>query len=295
MRILGAAVLLFATTLGAYEPAVDSHLMFMWTWAGRCKTPRCVEEEQRFLAEVDVFYQIQTGRGSTTSVELRKGGRLFIDKVPMNLSSKQIAALYAALDGVRRDLEGGSTWTQRVRVLPDDGHFTLAFSLDKQLHVVDGYKDYVRKEYVPLLNLLQVYAEPAAASRIIPREDETRILGYRVRHDMPDHLALEVEYFYDGSKGPNVFVGANPVNETGVVMTGYRPNKIEKGRHTTCTVISTYSESPEKFSSDIVKIELYVGGSEVFLEDFVPLRKKWSKVPSPDLRCCDACSLGCRE
>jgi hypothetical protein len=90
-------------------------------------------------------------------------------------------------------------------------------------------------------------------------------------------------------------VGANPVNETGVVMTGYRPNKIEKGRHTTCTVISTYSESPEKFSSDIVKIELYVGGSEVFLEDFVPLRKKWSKVPSPDLRCCDACSLGCRE
>ncbi|PYQ25477.1 MAG: hypothetical protein DMF56_27405 [Acidobacteria bacterium] len=294
MRILGAAVLLFATTLGASEPAADSRLVFIWTWAGRCGTPRCVEEERRFLAEVDVFYQIRTG-DTTTSVELRKDGRLYVDKVPMNLSSKQIAALYAALDGVRRDLEGGSTWTQRVRVLPDGGLFTLAFSLDTQLHVVDGSKDYTRKEYVPLLNLLQVYAEPAAASRIIPREDETRIIGYRIRHDMPDHLALEVEYFYDGSKGSHVFVGANPVNETGVVMTGYRPNQLQKGRHTTCTVVSTYSESPERFSSDIMKIELYVGGGEVFLEDFVPLRKKWSKVPSPDLRCCDACSRGCRE
>lgn len=293
MRIL-AAFLLFAATLGASEPSAGSRLMLLWTWAGQCETPRCVEEESRFLAEVDVFYQIQTG-GSTTRVELRRNGRLFIDKVAMNLSSKQIAALYAALDGVRRDLQGGSTWTQRVRVVPDDGHFLLAFSLDRRLHIVDGFKDYVRKEYVPLLNLLQVYAEPAAASRILPREDETRILGYRVRHDMPDHLAIEVDYFYDGSKGPHVFVGANPVNETGVVMTGYRPNKIEKGRHTACTVVTTYSESPDEFTSDIMKIQLYVGGKDVFHEDFVPLRKTWSKVPSRDHHCCNACSLGCRR
>ncbi len=288
------AILLCAAAVGASEPSAGSRLMFLWTWAGQCKTPQCVEEERRFLAEVDVFYQIETG-GSTTRVELRKGGRLFIGKTPMNLSSKQIAALYAALDAVRADLDGGSTWAQRVRVLPDDGHFTLAFSLGKQLHIVDEFKDYVRKEYVPLLNLLQVYAEPAAASRILPRDDETRLLGYRVRHDMPDHLAIEVDYFYDGSKGAHVFVGANPVNETGVVMTGYRPNKIEKGRHTTCTVVTTYSESPDEFTSDILKIQLYIGGKEVFLEDYVPLRKKWSKVPSRDQHCCDACSLGCRR
>lgn len=294
MRMLGAAVLLFATTLSAHEPPANAHLMLLWTWNGRCGTPQCVEEKRRFLAEVDVFYEIQTG-GSTMRVELHKDRQLYIDKVPVRLSSKQIAALYAALDGVRRDLEGGSTWTERVRVLPDDGHFVLAFLFDKQLHIVDGFKDYTRKEYVPLLNLLQVYAEPAAASRIIPREDETHIIGYRVRHDMPDHLAVEVDYFYDGAKGPNVFVGASPVNETGEVMTGYRPNKLEKGRHTTCTVISTYSESPKEFSSDIMKIELYVGGGEVFLEHYVPLRKKWSKVPSPDPHCCDTCSLGCRK
>jgi hypothetical protein len=285
-------LIVLALPLFAYEPPVQPKLPLLWQWSGRCTTPKCEAEETRFLATVRLYYRVQSP-SLTATAEWRHDGTFLVNRVPLQLSSKQRAALTRTLESVREDLRGGTTWQQPARVLPSEAQVTLAFVDDGALHIAAESREYARKEYLPLLELLQPLVEPEAAARLTPSERETRIIGVRVRHDMPDHLAVDVEYFYDGSKDKQVFIGGNPLNETGVVLTGYRPNRIEKGRHTTCIVVTTYGESPDEFTTDTLKIELYLGGESVFHEAYVPLVKRWRKSEHADLRCCDLCTRGC--
>ena len=122
---------------------------------------------------------------------------------------------------------------------------------------------------------------------------ESTIKRYRIVHDSPDHLALWINYFYDGSKGDRVFIGA--ITKLDGKSTGhwaYRPDRVYKGNGWAEVLISMNSNSPEEYFSDEIKIEMYVGGKSAFSVVTLPYKKRWKRV-TPENTCHPEWGRGC--
>jgi len=110
-------------------------------------------------------------------------------------------------------------------------------------------------------------------------EGPSRVLAYRIVHDAPDHLALKIQYFYDGVRGENVFIGA--ITKFQGQSTGfwaYRPDSLLPGRHWAKVVINLSDEAPATHATDEVLMEMYAPGGAPFVSQAVPYRKMWQRV-----------------
>lgn len=108
---------------------------------------------------------------------------------------------------------------------------------------------------------------------------ESRIKRYRVVHDGPDHLALWINYFYDGSEGDRVFIGAiTKLDGKPTWHWAYRPDPVYDGNGWAEVLISMNSSSPDEYFSDEIEIRIYVGGKGTFTEATIPYEKEWKRV-----------------
>jgi hypothetical protein len=107
-----------------------------------------------------------------------------------------------------------------------------------------------------------------------------RFLSYRVVHRGLDHLALEIQYSYDGSHGDGVFLGAISTRagrSTG--FWGYRPDALLPGTHWARVRLGLSSTAPLVHRTDGIELSMYEGGGSSFHEVSVPFTKTWFRVP----------------
>jgi hypothetical protein len=101
--------------------------------------------------------------------------------------------------------------------------------------------------------------------------------GFRVLADRGTELDLEVSYSYSGAFGENVAIGARMATDGEVSPNvSFRPDGASVGQRQTAKVtVSTNSET--SFTSTQIVLQMYIGGSFVFLEEIVPYRKTWAR------------------
>ena len=113
-------------------------------------------------------------------------------------------------------------------------------------------------------------------------EEHSRILSYYVVHNAPDHLALAIKYFYDGSQGEAVSIGAiTRVDGWSDGHWAYRSDRVLKGEHWAKVRIGMSSTAPAYYDSDEIEFEIYKDGSSVFVQSIVPFKKKWQRLKNP--------------
>jgi len=111
------------------------------------------------------------------------------------------------------------------------------------------------------------------------RAQSNDIIDIRVLSGISNVIVLEVNYFYLGNFGENVFLGAKMANY-GEVAEYYtcKPGKVFQGRHRTKIVLSIKSTSPGNFTTNQILLFMYIGRSYTFLIEFFPYYKTWSNI-----------------
>jgi hypothetical protein len=123
---------------------------------------------------------------------------------------------------------------------------------------------------VSTLALIALLAEPAIA--------ENRIESVQVASESTDEVVLTVVYSYDGERGGNVAISAIMANDGEVsAHYGYRPGRVERGRHRTQVRLGTTQGAPAIFSTNQIEVAMYVGGGEAFLRRQFSFAKTWSQ------------------
>lgn len=115
-------------------------------------------------------------------------------------------------------------------------------------------------------------------------DNPSRFISYYVVHNAPDHLALAVKYYYAGTEGECVQVGA--IMLTDGVSDGfwaYRPDPVKEGEHWARIVISQNQsvDLPAEYTNNAIQFEMYRCGDGVFAKAEVPFVKKWRKLKKP--------------
>ena len=118
--------------------------------------------------------------------------------------------------------------------------------------------------------LIALLAEPARA--------ENRIESVAIASESTNEVVLTVVYSYDGDQGSDVAVSAVMAHdgETSVHY-GYRPGRVERGRHRTQVRLGTTQSAPAIFSTNQIEVAMYVGGGSAFLKRQFSFAKTWSQ------------------
>jgi hypothetical protein len=88
---------------------------------------------------------------------------------------------------------------------------------------------------------------------------------------------LTVVYSYDGDQGSNVAISAVMAHDGQLsAHYGYRPGRVERGRHRTQVRLGTQS-APAIFSTNQIEVAMYVGGGSAFLKRQFSYAKTWSQ------------------
>jgi hypothetical protein len=89
---------------------------------------------------------------------------------------------------------------------------------------------------------------------------------------------LTVVYSYDGDRGGNVAISAVMANDgEPSAHYGYRPGRVERGRHRTQVRLGTTQNAPAMFATNQIEVAMYVGGGEAFLKRELGFAKTWSQ------------------
>ncbi len=122
-----------------------------------------------------------------------------------------------------------------------------------------------------------------------------RLLAYRVRHDAPDHLALEVKYAYDGARPEPLFVGATTSDRGRYAgHWAYRPDPVRPGVHWARVLLTLGAEAPPAHRTTAIDFKIYVGGGATLSRATAIYPKEWLKSEGP-LRCHRIWGRGCGE
>jgi len=74
-----------------------------------------------------------------------------------------------------------------------------------------------------------------------------------------DSVVLELHYFYNGRQGEHVFASAFMTKDGDVVRHyGYRPGEVSRGKGRTRVQLSTNQGAPDLFTSDGIRIQLWL-------------------------------------
>jgi hypothetical protein len=110
------------------------------------------------------------------------------------------------------------------------------------------------------------------------RAQGNQIESVSVASENQDTVVFDVVYTYSGDHGRDVFMS--------VVMTdngdrsphyGYRPGRVEPGRHRTRVTLSASGSAPGVFSTNQIEASMYVGGQDRFLNRTFNFLKTWSR------------------
>lgn len=111
-----------------------------------------------------------------------------------------------------------------------------------------------------------------------PGHAENRIESVAIASEGTDEVVLTVVYSYDGDRGDNVAISAVMADDgQPSPHYGYRPGRVERGRHRTQVRLGTTQSAPALFSTDGIEVAMYVGGGEAFLKRQFRFAKTWSQ------------------
>ncbi|MGH6920770.1 MAG: hypothetical protein ACREJ0_24060, partial [Geminicoccaceae bacterium] len=120
------------------------------------------------------------------------------------------------------------------------------------------------------LALMALFAGPARA--------ENRIESVAIASESAAELVLTVVYSYDGDRGSNVAISAVMTNDGQTsAHYGYRPGRVERGRHRTQVRLGTTQSAPAIFATNQIEVAMYVGGGSAFLKRQFSFAKTWSQ------------------
>ena len=106
------------------------------------------------------------------------------------------------------------------------------------------------------------------------------IRGIRVLSESHNELKLSVSYHYSGNFGSEVFMGIEMANDgSSSRHFSYRPARLRSGSSTATVTLSTTDSAPQVFTTNQLKLKMYVGGRYSIVEELIPHRKNWRKFP----------------
>ncbi len=124
--------------------------------------------------------------------------------------------------------------------------------------------------------LLPILAAAAAFSTAAAND----IRGIRVLSESHNELKLSVSYHYSGNFGSEVFMGVEMANDgSSSRHFAYRPARLRSGSSTATLTLSTTDSAPQVFSTNQLRLKMYVGGRYSIVEELIPHRKNWRKFP----------------
>jgi hypothetical protein len=130
---------------------------------------------------------------------------------------------------------------------------------------------------MPPISLL-VSAFALIALIVGPARAENRIESVAIASESADEVVLTVVYSYDGDQGSNVAISAVMAHDgQPSAHYGYRPGRVERGRHRTQVRLGTSQGAPAAFSTNQIEVAIYVGGGDVFLKRQFSFAKTWSQ------------------
>lgn len=140
-----------------------------------------------------------------------------------------------------------------------------------------------------------VWAPVHALRETAENRGGVRLLAYRVRHDAPDHLALEVKYSYDGDRREPLFAGAS-TSDRGRHLGhwAYRPDPVLPGVHWARVLLTLNDQAPPRHRTTAIDLEIHVGGGPQVARASATYPKEWVKSKGP-LRCHRLWGLGCSD
>jgi hypothetical protein len=117
-----------------------------------------------------------------------------------------------------------------------------------------------------------------AASGATPTQAQNNIERVTVASEGRDDVTFDVAYSYGGSEGDNVFISAIMANN-GKISSYYahRPGGVQRGRHSTRVNLSVNQSAPNVFSTNQIRVAMYVGGKNPFMERSFFFPKTWSR------------------
>jgi hypothetical protein len=111
-----------------------------------------------------------------------------------------------------------------------------------------------------------------------PGQAANQIESVAIASESTNEVVLTVIYSYDGDRGSNVAISAVMASDgEPSAHYGYRPGRVERGRHRTQVRLGTNQSAPATFSTDQIEVAMYVGGGEAFLKRQFSYAKTWSQ------------------
>jgi hypothetical protein len=107
---------------------------------------------------------------------------------------------------------------------------------------------------------------------------ENRVESVAIASESTNEVVLTVVYSYDGDRGGNVAISAVMAHDgQPSAHYGYRPGRVERGRHRTQVRLGTTQSAPAIFSTNQIEVAMYVGGGEAFVKRQFSYAKTWSQ------------------
>jgi hypothetical protein len=111
-----------------------------------------------------------------------------------------------------------------------------------------------------------------------PAQAANQIESVTIASESTNEVVLTVVYSYDGDQGSNVAISAVMAHDgQPSAHYGYRPGRVERGRHRTQVRLGTTQSAPAIFSTDQIEVAMYVGGGSAFLKRQFSYAKTWSQ------------------
>ena len=277
-------LLWLATT--SYDPVQ----MFVYSLAG-CKSD-CAAEQQAFVDSRAVYLAIDDRH-----LLLKPNGAIEVvnptpefgeRRVVATLPRRETLALFKEVELLRDQIASPhKQWLDKPLSL-ESQMVTIALAAGGKLHFVQKSAMDLSHDYRALLVALIPYLDAEALRNRAKGEEhvvtaqepidrtKTNLRGYRVLHETPEHLTLQLDLEYDGSHGEQALTCASAFDNAREQHTGCRPNVVRKGRSVTCVIVST-KNSPQSFESTTLEIPLYERGGETFFTVRLPMWKTWKR------------------
>ena len=112
----------------------------------------------------------------------------------------------------------------------------------------------------------------------VPGQAANQIESVAIASESTNEVVLTVVYSYDGDQGSNVAISAVMAHDgEPSAHYGYRPGRVERGRHRTQVRLGTTQSAPAIFSTNQIQVAMYVGGGEAFVKRQFSYAKTWSQ------------------
>jgi len=111
-----------------------------------------------------------------------------------------------------------------------------------------------------------------------PAQAANQIESVTIASESTNEVVLTVVYSYDGNQGSNVAISAVMAHDGQLsAHYGYRPGRVERGRHRTQVRLGSTQSAPAIFSTNQIEVAMYVGGGSAFLKRQFSYAKTWSQ------------------